>query len=113
MNRKLSRWLYEKAAEALGEEELESLKSDLITPVKIALKDAIDDYLEKDDENIPLDWENISFQLWWINLLWLQTLVQETFFNMPVLWSEMKGSKYDSHHIDELKMMCLFFGDWN
>ena len=54
MNRKLSRWLYKKAAEALGE-ELKSLKSDLITPVKIALKDAIDDYLEKDDENIPLD----------------------------------------------------------
>ena len=49
MNRKLSRWLYKKAAEALGEEELESLKSDLITPVKIALKDAIDDYME----NIP------------------------------------------------------------
>ena len=55
MNRKLSRRLYKKAAEALGEEELESLKSDLITPVKIALKDAIDDYMEKDDENSPLD----------------------------------------------------------
>ena len=55
MNRKLSRWLYKKAAEALGDEELESLKSDLITPVKIALKDAIDDYLEKDDKNSPLD----------------------------------------------------------
>ena len=55
MDRKLSRWLNKKAAEALGEEELESLKSDLITPVKIALKDAIDDYLEKDDENKPLD----------------------------------------------------------
>ena len=55
MNRKLSRWLYKKAAEALGEEELESLKSDLITPVKVALKDAIDDYMEKDDENSPLD----------------------------------------------------------
>ena len=54
MNRKLSRWLYKKAAEAL-EEELKSLKSDLITPVKIALKDAIDDYMEKDDENSPLD----------------------------------------------------------
>ena len=55
MNRKLSRWLYIKAAETLGDEELESLKSDLITPVKIALKDAIDDYMEKDDENSPLD----------------------------------------------------------
>ena len=55
MNRKLSGWLYKKAAEALGDEELESLKSDLITPVKIALKDAIDYYMEKDDENSPLD----------------------------------------------------------
>ena len=34
MNRRISRWLYRKAAQALGEEELESLKSDLITPVK-------------------------------------------------------------------------------
>ena len=63
MNRKLSRWLYKKAAEALGEEELESLKSDLVTPVKIALKDAIDDYMEKDDENSPMDRENASFPL--------------------------------------------------
>ena len=39
----------------MGEEELESLKSDLVTPVKIALKDAIDDYLEIDDENSPMD----------------------------------------------------------
>ena len=42
MNRRISRWLYRKAAQALGEEELESLKSDLITPVKIAAKEALE-----------------------------------------------------------------------
>ena len=46
MNRRISRWLYRKAAQALGEEELESLKSDLITPVKIAAKEALEDMLE-------------------------------------------------------------------
>ena len=49
MNKRISRWLYRKAAEALGEEELESLKNDLLTPVKIALKDAVDDFLENDN----------------------------------------------------------------
>ena len=50
MNRRLSRWLYKKAAQALGEEELESLKSDLITPVKIAAKEALEDMLEDRNE---------------------------------------------------------------
>lgn len=56
MNRRLTRWLYKKATKAvtevLGEEELESLKSDLITPVKIAAKEAIEDFMsEEDGEN--------------------------------------------------------------
>ena len=50
MNRRISRWLYKKATQALGEEELESLKSDLITPVKIAAKEALEDMLEDNDE---------------------------------------------------------------
>ena len=50
MNKRISRWLYRKATEALGEEELESLKNDLLSPVKIALKDAVDDFLEKDQD---------------------------------------------------------------
>lgn len=50
MNRRITRWLYKKAAQALGEEELESLKSDLITPVKIAAKEAFEDMLEDKDE---------------------------------------------------------------
>ena len=50
MNRRITRWLYKKAAQALGEEELESLKSDLITPVKIAAKEALEDMLEDRDE---------------------------------------------------------------
>jgi len=50
MNRRISRWLYRKAAQALGEEELESLKSDLITPVKIAAKEALEDMLEGKNE---------------------------------------------------------------
>ena len=51
MNRRITRWLYKKATEALGEEELESLKNDLIAPVKIAAKDAIKDMLETDEES--------------------------------------------------------------
>ena len=56
MNRRLSWWLYNKATKAvtevLGEEELESLKSDLLTPVKIAAKEAIEDFMnEEDDED--------------------------------------------------------------
>ena len=50
MNRRITRWLYKKAAQALGEEELESLKSDLVTPVKIAAKEAFEDMLEDKDE---------------------------------------------------------------
>jgi len=50
MNRRISRWLYKKATQALGEEELESLKSDLITPVKIAAKEALEDILEDRNE---------------------------------------------------------------
>ena len=50
MTRRISRWLYKKATQALGEEELESLKSDLITPVKIAAKEALEDMLEDRDE---------------------------------------------------------------
>ena len=50
MNRRISRWLYKKATQALGEEELESLKSDLITPVKIAAKEALEDMLEDREE---------------------------------------------------------------
>ena len=46
MNRRITRWLYKKVAEAIGEEELESLKNDLIEPVRIATADAINDLLE-------------------------------------------------------------------
>ena len=34
-----------KAADAIGEEELESLKNDLVNPVKIAAKEALDDII--------------------------------------------------------------------
>ena len=50
MNRRISRWLYRKATQALGEEELESLKNDLLTPVKIAVKDAVDDMLSDNNK---------------------------------------------------------------
>ena len=53
MNRRLSWWLYNKATKAvtevLGEEDLESLKSDLLTPVKIAAKEAIEDFMNEED----------------------------------------------------------------
>ena len=39
------RWLFRKATEILGEEEVESLKNDLINPVKIAARDAAADIL--------------------------------------------------------------------
>ena len=45
MNRRMARWLYKKAGEILGEEELESLKNDLIEPVKIAARDAAADII--------------------------------------------------------------------
>ena len=50
MNRRITRWLYQGAKELLGEEELESLKNDLITPVKKAAVEAIEDMLEEDDD---------------------------------------------------------------
>ena len=50
MNKRLSRWLYRKAAEAIGQEELESLKKDLIEPVKIAARDAVADRLKEKEE---------------------------------------------------------------
>ena len=55
MNKRLSRWLYRKAAEAIGQEELESLKKDLVNPVKIAVRDAMEDILEDDDEDSQMD----------------------------------------------------------
>ena len=52
MNRRVSRWLFKKATEVLGEEEMESLKNDLVTPVKIAAREAVADLLgELDEEN--------------------------------------------------------------
>ena len=42
---RLYKLLYKKAADAIGEEELTSLKNDLINPVKIATKEALDDIL--------------------------------------------------------------------
>ena len=55
MNRGISRWLVRKAAEVLGEEELESVKEDLVNPVKIAVLDAMEDILEDDDEDSQMD----------------------------------------------------------
>ena len=43
-----------KAADAIGEEELESLKNDLVNPVKIAAKEALDDIIS-DYNNGPGD----------------------------------------------------------
>jgi len=52
MNRRVSRRLFKKATEVLGEEEMESLKNDLVTPVKIAAREAVADLLgELDEEN--------------------------------------------------------------
>ena len=50
MNRTISRWLYRKAAEVLGEEEMESLKDDLVSPVKTAAKEAVADFLRSVEE---------------------------------------------------------------
>ena len=50
MNRRIARWLYKKAAEAIGPEELESLKNDLVEPVKIAAKEAVADMLGEPEE---------------------------------------------------------------
>lgn len=52
MNKRVSRWLLKKATEVLGEEEVESLKNDLIMPVKIAAKEVVADMLgESAEEN--------------------------------------------------------------
>ena len=47
---RLYKLLYKKAADAIGEEELTSLKNDLINPVKIATKEALDDILNTMDK---------------------------------------------------------------
>ena len=52
--KKIYKWLYKKAADAIGEEELESLKNDLVNPVKIAAKEALDDIIS-DYNNGPGD----------------------------------------------------------
>ena len=53
--RRIYRWLYRKAADAIGEEELESLKNDLVEPVKIAAKEALDDILNTMDKKEDQD----------------------------------------------------------
>ena len=50
MNRTITRWLYKGAKELLGEEELESLKNDLIAPVKEAAVEALEDMMNEDGE---------------------------------------------------------------
>ena len=51
MNRSIKRWLYKKAAEAIGEEEMASLKNDLISPVKSAAKEALADMLQSQEDD--------------------------------------------------------------
>ncbi len=51
MNRRVYRWIYKKAAEAIGEEELESLKNDLVSPVKAAAREAVADMMRHSDED--------------------------------------------------------------
>ena len=45
MNRSIKRWLFKKATEVLGEEDYNSLKNDLMNPVKIAAREAAADFL--------------------------------------------------------------------
>ena len=45
VNTRVRRWLFKKATEALGEEEYNGLKNDLINPVKIAAREAAADFL--------------------------------------------------------------------
>jgi hypothetical protein len=52
---RLYKLLYKKAADAIGEEELTSLKNDLINPVKIATKEALDDILNTMDKKEDQD----------------------------------------------------------
>lgn len=49
VNRRVQRWLVRKAEEALGEDEFNSLKNDLIGPVKIAAREAAADFLSDSD----------------------------------------------------------------
>lgn len=52
MNRRVYRWIYRKAADILGPEEIDSLKNDLLNPVREAVRDAAADLvgdLEKQD----------------------------------------------------------------
>ncbi len=51
MKRTITRWLYKKAEQAMGEEEMESLKNDLISPVKTAAKEALADLLRPQEED--------------------------------------------------------------
>ncbi len=50
VKRRIQRWLLQKAEEALGEEEFNSLKNDLVGPVKIAAREAAADFLGKTEE---------------------------------------------------------------
>ena len=52
---RLYKLLYKKAADAICEEELTSLKNDLINPVKIATKEALDDILNTMDKKEDQD----------------------------------------------------------
>ena len=51
MNRRLTRWLYKGAKELLGEEELKSLKNDLLNPVKKATAEALEDMLKEQEDD--------------------------------------------------------------
>ena len=51
MKRTITRWLYKKAEQAMGEEEMESLKNDLISPVKTVAKEALADLLRSQEED--------------------------------------------------------------
>ena len=50
VKRRIQRWLLQKAEEALGEEEFNSLKNDLVGPVKIAAREAAADFLGETEE---------------------------------------------------------------
>ena len=50
MNARITRLLLKGAKELLGEEELESLKSDLIEPVKKAAMEAVKDMVDDEED---------------------------------------------------------------
>jgi len=50
MSRRVQRWLVRKAEETLGEDEFNSLKNDLIGPVKIAAREAAADFLDEPEK---------------------------------------------------------------